>query len=296
MQVAAALNPDDPRLALLAGQNLLRQSQIAAPSDAPRLLEDATKLITKSVGLQPERATAHNLLGECLLLKKQVALAQAEFEKAVKYGDKDAAALRFEFNINLGYACLRQPRDDEKALAAAERAIALQAKNPAGHFVRGLALRNLARYYEAVAAFDEALKQQPKHVDSLLAKSQLVIEAEKSTQLQIDQADRDIETAFAAAATDAQKGEAYYVRSLASLKFYLAHAADYAAAEPALLKTERDLLQAVTLMPSSSIYNKAAADLFDFAAKYKWNDAPSKAENEKLQAEWKKLRKASGTK
>ena len=296
LRMAVVLNPEDPRLALIAGRNLLRQSRLAAASEAPQLLDDAIKLVSKSVELDPQRPNAHNVLGECFMLKEQVVLAREEFELAVKLGQKEPPDMRFEFNLNLCYAYLRQPRNDEKALAAAERAIALQAKNPEGYFLRGLALRNLEKNSEAIAAFDDALNLQPEHVDSLLAKSQVIIEGEKSTAGEIAQADRDIETAFATAATKAHKAEAYYVRSISSQRYRLANASDPEKAEPALLKTERDLLQAVTLYPSNEIYVNEAADLFDFAGKYTWSDSERKTESDKLHQDWMKLKKTLNTK
>ena len=293
---ARTLDEKDVRYALAAGQSLLQHARAVASSEAASLLTNSGELLSQALELDSKLAAAHNSLGECLLLKGQVAAAQAEFEKAVETGEKEPVAARYDFYLNLCDAYLRPPRNDAKALAAADRAVALDSKDAQGHFHRGLALRNLARNTEAVAAFEEALVHQPKHVFALLAKSKLIVETETSTQRQLDQADRDIETAFAAAATEAQKAEAHYVQSLASLKLHLAHADDRALAEPALLKTERELLLAVTIAPANGIYAKAAADLFEFAASYSWSNAQRQADSDKLQQEWKKIRKPIATK
>lgn len=293
---ARTLDEKDVRYALAAGQSLLQHARAVEASEAAELLAEAGELLTQTVELDPKQAAAHDSLGECLLLKGQVAAAQGAFEKAVETGENEPVAARYDFLLNLCDAYLRPPRKDAKALAAAERAVALDAKNAEGHFHRGLALRNLARNTEAVAAFEEALVHQPKHVFALLGKSKLIVEAETSTQRQLDQADRDIAAAFAAATTEAQKAEAHYVQSLASLKLHLAHADDRAVAEPALLKTERELLHAVTIAPANGIYAKAAADLFEFAAGYSWSNAQRQADSDKLQQEWKKIRKPVATK
>lgn len=178
--------------------------------------------------------------------------------------------------------CIGQtPRNDAKALAAGDRAVALIRSAAAGHFARGLALRNLKRANDAITAMNDALALQPKHVGALLARSQLVIEHASATVAQVEQANRDIETALAAA-TDDLKAEAHYVRSLASLKLHVSNATPPAVAEPALLKAQRDLLQVVKLMPANSVYGQAATELFDYAAKFVWNDSQRKAESESL--------------
>ena len=144
---------------------------------------------------------------------------------------------------------------------------------------------------DAISAFNDTIAVQPKHVGALLARSQLIVEHQNSTAKQIEQAALDIETALAAAPTDELTAEAHYVRSLVSLKSHVSNATQSATAEPALLKAQRDLLQAIKLVPANTVYSQAATELFDYAAKFAWVDAQRKIESETLQRDLKSLRK-----
>lgn len=107
---------------------------------------------------------------------------------------------------------------------------------------------------------------------------------------QLEQANRDIETALAAASTDDLKAEAHYVRSLAALKAHLTNVGQPTVAEAALLQLQRDLLQAVKLMPANSVYQQTSQQLFDFATKYSWTDAARKMASETIQRDFNALR------
>lgn len=288
---AVSLNPQEPRFALAAGRNLVRQARSAAPGST-ELLDRATVLLTAATKLDDKQAEAHFALGDCLLLRGgQVAAAQAAFDKAVENSAREPTERQFQYSLNQSLAYLFAPRNDLKSLAAAERAVSLQRADPAGHFARARALRNLKRTNETIGAFDDTLSLQPKHVGALLGRSQLIIEHEKATAKQLDQAQQDIETALATAATDDQKAEAFYVRSLASLKTHVSNVTQSATAEPALLKAQRDLLQAVKLLPANAVYGQAATELFDYAAKFTWVDTQRKADSESLQRELKSIRR-----
>lgn len=287
---ATNLNPKEPRFALAAGQNLLRQAHNAAPGFA-ELLDRAAVLLTTATKLDDAQAEAHFALGDCQLLRGKNAEAQAAFDNAVKHAEGSPADRQFQFSLSQSLAYLRAPRDDAKALAAAERAISLQRSDAAGHFARGLALRNLKKANDAIAAFNDTIAVQPKHVGALLARSQLIVEHPNSTAKQIEQAAQDIETALAAATTDEHTAEAHYVRSLVSLKTHVSNVTQAATAEPALLKAQRDLLQAIKLVPTNNVYAQAATELFDYAAKFAWADAQRKSESESLQRDLKALRR-----
>lgn len=288
--IATTLNPKEPRFALSAGQNLLRQVHNAAPGFV-ELLDRAAMLLTTATKLDSKQPEAHFALGDCQLLRGKNAEAQAAFDKAVEHAEGASAVRQFQFCLSQSLSYLRAPRDDTKALAAADRAIALQRSDATGHFARGLSLRNLKRVNDAVAAFNDTISVQPKHVGALLARSQLIIEHQNSTAKQIEQAAQDIETALVAATTDEHAAEAHYVRSLVSLKAHVSNVTQAATAEPALLKAQRDLLQAVKLMPMNTVYSQAATDLFDYALKFNWSDAQRKTESETLQRDLKTVRK-----
>lgn len=287
---ATTLNPKEPRFALSAGQNLLRQVHNTAPGFA-ELLDRASVLLTTATKLDGKQAEAHFALGDCQLLRGKIAEAQAAFDKAVEHAEGISAERQFQFSLSQSLAYLRVPRDDTKSLAAADRAISLQRADAAGHFARGLSLRNLKRANDAISAFNDTIALQPKHVGALLARSQLIVEHQNSTAKQIEQAAQDIETALATATTDEHTAEGHYVRSLVSLKAHVSNVTQTATAEPALLKAQRDLLQAVKLVPTNTVYSQAATELFDYAAKFAWSDAQRRTESETLQRDLKSLRK-----
>ena len=58
-------------------------------------------------------------------------------------------------------AALFEKQENEKALAAYERAIALEPSNPDAYIGRGRTLARLRRYDEALASYGEALKRKP---------------------------------------------------------------------------------------------------------------------------------------
>ena len=278
---ASNLNPKEPRFALSAGQNLLRQARSAAPGFA-ELLDRATTLLTTATTLDDKLAEAHFALGDCQLLRGKSVEARSAFDKAVALANNEPVERQVQYLVNQSSAYLRAPSNDTKALAAAERAIALQRSSAAAHFARGSALRNLKRTEDAIGAFNDTLAAQPKHTAALIARSQLIIGLKDATPKQLTDAHQDIETALAAASTNELKAEAFYVRSLSSLKSAIAQPTT---AESALLKAQRDLLQAVKLMPTNKEYLGEATRLFAHAAKFDWKDAQRKVESEALQRE-----------
>ena len=278
---AISLNPKEPRFALSAGHNLLRQARSAAPGLA-ELLDRAVPLLTTATTLDDKIAEAHFALGDCQLLRGKSVEARSAFDKAVALANNEPVERQVQYLVNQSAAYLRAPSNDAKALAAAERAIALQRSSAAAHFARGSALRNLKRTEDAIGAFNDTLAAQPKHTGALIARSQLIIGLKDATPKQLTDAHQDIETALAAASTNELKAEAYYVRSLSSLKSAIAQPTT---AESALLKAQRDLLQAVKLMPTNKEYLGEATRLFAHAAKFDWKDAQRKVESEALQRE-----------
>ena len=283
-------NPNEPRFALSAGRTLLRQARSGVPGSA-ELLDRAATFLVAATKLDDQRAESHFTLGECQLLRGKTAEAQVAFDKSVERAERDSAEQRFQYSLQQSLAYLRAPRNDATALAAAERAISLQRSEPSAHFARGLALRNLKRANDAIAAFNDTLSLQPKHVAALVARSQLLIEHPNATAKQLDQANQDIETALAVAATDELKAEAFYVRSLAALKTHVSNVTQATTAETALLNAQRDLLQANKLTPTNTVYAQAATELFDYAAKFNWADAKRKTDSELLQRDWKAARR-----
>jgi len=56
---------------------------------------------------------------------------------------------------------LYEKNENDKALAAYDRVVALDARNPEGHLGRGRTLARMRKYEEAIAAFSEAIRLKP---------------------------------------------------------------------------------------------------------------------------------------
>jgi serine/threonine protein kinase/tetratricopeptide (TPR) repeat protein len=288
---AVVFNSQDARFSIGASRNLMRRSRGLSAAQTAETLKRVDELIRKAIEIDPNLADAYAARGDLRLLQGKVDLCRADYEKAIEIAASDPSNPRQgSYRIALASAFMRPPVDNDKALAAADAAVARDQANAEGHFVRGRALRNLKRTADALAAFDAALALQPKHVGSLLVKSQLVIEMENATTQQLDQASRDIATAMAEASNDDQKGDAFYVRSLAALKTHVSNMNQPATAEPSLIQVQRDLIAAIRLVPSNAVYSTTATDIFKYTAGYGWRDAKLKSESEQLQQDLKALR------
>lgn len=287
--LATRWNPSSFELALAAGRYLIRLSHRDTPDNEKRL-ERSAELLRTAIKLHDREPESHFSLGECLLLQGKITDAQAAFDRTVELASEAAPERQFQFHLTRSTAYLLSPRNDEAALASAVTAIALRRSEAAPHFVRGMALKNLKRNSEALAAFTDAINVQPKQANALLGRALLVIEDSKSERKQLDQANIDIETAFATAMTPNLKAEAHYVRSLASLKMHVANVTQIEIAEPALLMTERDLIDAVNLLPSNKTYQQAASELFEYAARFQWSNTQRKSESSELIARFKSRR------
>ena len=97
-------------------------------------------------------------------------------------------------------AALFEKQDNEKALAAFDRAIALDPSNPDGYIGRGRTLARLRRYDEAIAAYGEALKRKPDDAMALRYRGHNYINIR-----QIDQALADLTRAESLAKAAAGK-------------------------------------------------------------------------------------------
>ncbi|GEM_PF-1908549 len=255
---AVALNPGEPRYRASAVRSLLNHGRGATAAAADQAYADAQRHLAEWIALDPKSAEAFSMQGDLLLIEGKTVAARAAFDKAVEFGAGSPDDRRYVYSVQQAHAYLREPVDFARALAAADRAVAINQNDPAGHYSRGLALRGQNKMTDALAAFDAAIAHNPKHSGALVAKSQIVIEREGATAAEIERAHKDIEAGLKSATTDEQKAEAYYVRSLAWLKNHLANAGNPALAESALLECLRDLLSAVRLVPANAVYTAAA--------------------------------------
>jgi tetratricopeptide (TPR) repeat protein len=231
--------------------------------------------------LKAEWPEAHALRGELQLVRGDVTAARSAFERALAGPDPNPAR-QHGYWCNLSQAYLRAPADARRALDAAERAIALDDRLVAGHYCRGSALRSLQRAPEAQQEFDHVLAVQPKHVGAMLARSQLAVENPGITTAQIDQTLKDIATALALAPTEALQAEAYYVQSLAWLKYHLADKKS----EAALLNCQHAVWEAIQRAPRNAVYQKTADQVFNYAAGFAWQDKTRQQDSARLQQQY----------
>ncbi len=292
---ASAFNPGESNYRLSAIRLLLRRGRSESPAAAKKTFAQTEQLIIELIALDPNSAEAFNLQGELSLVQGKTAKAQSAFDKAVEFGKQGPPDRLHLYCLNLANACLRNPPHFLKALAAADQAIAVDGQDPAAHFSRGLALRGLQKTSDAIAAFDAVLARAPKHPGALTAKSQIIVEMKDATNEQLEQASKDIELALKSATSDDQKAEAFYVRSLAWLKNHFANQSKPSLAETALLECQRDLLQAVKLIPSNSVYANAADQVYAHAARYPWSDKKQREESDRLQQDLKAAKKTAAS-
>ena len=135
---------------------------------------------------------------------------------------------------------------------------------------------------EAQQEFDHVLAAQPKHVGAMLARSQLAVENPGITTAQIDQVLKDIATALALAPTEALQAEAYYVQSLAWLKYHLADKKS----EVALLNCQNAVWEAIQRAPRNAVYQKTADQVFNYAAGFTWQDKTHQQDSARLQQQY----------
>jgi serine/threonine protein kinase len=260
-------------------------------SDQTTIITRASEAITKVLAQDRSLAEVHNLEGRVNLMQDRIASAQQAFDRAVANVDQDRDAENlYRFYSDQAQTYLLDPRDNQKALAAADKAVAVNGQQILGLYCRAFALRNLKRVSDAVKAFDAVLKIDPDHPDSLLYKSQFVLEATASTKSQIAAARADIDRALKLATTDTLKAEAHYVLSLAWIKEYLANRTNAAVGEPALFKCEQSILTAMKLAPGNSVYRTEGKKVFDFVKGFDWEDAKLRQESDKLIAEYNAVR------
>ncbi len=256
-----------------------RTPAAAHPKEALAKVEQALGAV---FALNAEWPEAHALQGELQLLRGDVAAARAAFERAVA-GEDSSPLRQHRYWCSLSQACLRSPADTRRALEAAERAIALDGESAAGHYCRGLVLRSLQRTRDSQQEFARVLAAQPHHVGALLARSQLAVESPGITTVQIDPILKDIATALAAAPTEALQAEAYYVQSLAWLKYHLLERTS----EAALLKCQAAVWEAIQRAPRNAVYQKTADQVFEYAAGFSWQDAALQQDSARLQQQYR---------
>ena len=87
----------------------------------------------------------------------------------------------------------------------------------------------------------------------------------------------------------------YYVHSLAWLKYHLNNRSQSALAEAALMKCQTSIFEAIKLAPRNVVYQKAADQLFNYAAEFTWQDAELQQKSTRLRQQYQTLRPAGNS-
>lgn len=112
-----------------------------------------------------------------------------------------------EARISLARALLAA-EDHEAALEQADRALGIKARHPGALYARGMALRLMGRYEEAVADFDEVLELIPDEAEALLQKG-LALEARGDLTGAVAAVERSVEQRSTASDVRVQLGRLY---------------------------------------------------------------------------------------
>src|SRR5512138_656019 len=133
-------------------------------------------------------------------------------------------------------AALFEKQENEKALAAFERAIELDPSNPDGYIGRGRTLARLRRYDEALASYGEALKRKPDDAMALRYRGHNYINVKK-IDLALADLGRADQIARAAAGKDPRITDEYGIYYHLGLARYLSR--DFAGAAEAYAQCDR---------------------------------------------------------
>jgi tetratricopeptide (TPR) repeat protein len=124
-----------------------------------RRSEEAVALFRQALALDPGHREAAFSLGQALLVRGDAAGAEAAFHAILERRAEDAGAI-----AELGRLA-QQRGQAPQALARFERALALEPWNPRLHSSRAVALADLGRIDDAVAALGEAVRLDPEAAD-----------------------------------------------------------------------------------------------------------------------------------
>ncbi|HEY3356203.1 MAG TPA: tetratricopeptide repeat protein [Polyangia bacterium] len=120
----------------------------------------------------PNGARTHGALAEIAAKKRDYATAEREFRAAIEASRKEGGTLRFHFRLGLTLMEAGRYVDAEVEFAGVAQ---FDAANVAARYWRGRAAANATRYADAVAAFSEALKLDPNHMDARVGRVEALI-------------------------------------------------------------------------------------------------------------------------
>src|SRR6478672_777820 len=124
-----------------------------------QMLSDATKIYEEILKQRPNHFDALHLLGVVACQMKDPNRGVELIGKAIKINPKDASA-----HFNHGNA-LRELARFEDALVSYDEVIALKPDHAVAYWSRGSALMNLNRPDEALTSYNKAISLQPDYVE-----------------------------------------------------------------------------------------------------------------------------------
>jgi tetratricopeptide (TPR) repeat protein len=147
--------------ALIIRKDTYFEEVISDYPSTPQLLErDMVKLLAVFTDLSDVEGMFY--VGNTFHSRKLYAQAQEAYESVLKLLTDDSVIRRVVVWRNLGNV-LRTQRRNEEALAAYERALAIQPDYASAWRNKGSLFRNQRRYAEALAAYDRALEIEPDY-------------------------------------------------------------------------------------------------------------------------------------
>jgi adenylate cyclase len=153
---AIALDPEYARAIIGLAWTHMGDLWVGSSKSPGESLEQAEELAQKALALDASLPDVYQLFAWIYLMKKQPEKALAHAEKAVALSPNGA-----EFQVVLGQ-CLNALGRPEEAIPFFEKAFRLNPLPPSFYFASlGTAYRMLGRYEEALAEFKKALRVQP---------------------------------------------------------------------------------------------------------------------------------------
>lgn len=123
-------------------------------------LAEALAAAVRAAELKPGSAAAFGRVATLTVELRGMNVAHSLFAEATRRWPEDATAW---LNHGIALATLHEPDD---ALVALDRALALDCKLNLARVGRGLALQEAFRVREALASYEEALGQEPRHAEA----------------------------------------------------------------------------------------------------------------------------------
>ncbi|HVW74931.1 MAG TPA: tetratricopeptide repeat protein [Rhizomicrobium sp.] len=152
---------DDEAIAIFQSATALTDARYELGSALQRLgrLDEAERAFRDLLAIAPDHVPAHLALGGVLIEARRPTEAEAVLRAGLSHPAPPRLAAMLHTNLGLS---LRHQRRDAEALAAYDRAAALEPALPGLDIHRAEALQNLRRYDEALDTYRKAIAARPE--------------------------------------------------------------------------------------------------------------------------------------